>query len=131
MAEKIFDRLEQQAYDAVMTGIRNALKQFESGSGMQEVSPPSSKRDEGEVVTARAVGRRSRRASGREALSPGQQEVYDVIKAYYEEHGVSPTYAEIAEAVDKTGVGAQVLAIAKKGWIELDPEKSSRKIIPL
>ena len=58
------------------------------------------------------------------SLSDRQREVLDVIRGYVRDHGVAPSRPEIAEALGlkhKSTVDAHLLALMKKGWIELRP----------
>lgn len=131
------DALERRAYEAVLAGVRSALSEL---GAEKKVTPvrEGEKREEASqepveesAMRVRAVGRGRRSKPAKRALTPTQQEVYDEITSYYNEHGESPTYAELAAALDKSGVATIVHAIEQKGWIHLDTEKYSRKIVPL
>lgn len=54
-------------------------------------------------------------------LSPKQNETYDFIKEFREMNGYSPTYAEIANALDKnvSTIVSCVSEMCKKGFIKV------------
>jgi len=58
--------------------------------------------------------------NGKRDLTDRQQQVLDIVRAHWRTHGVSPTFREVAEAMD-TSVNAAyvaVLAVARKGRLE-------------
>ena len=57
-------------------------------------------------------------------LTDRQLEVLDFIRAYVREHGVAPSRPEIAAGIgirNKSSVDGHLMALMRKGWIELQP----------
>ena len=62
-----------------------------------------------------------------QALTERQQETLDMIRAFIDEHGSSPTRAEITDALGLQSVNSTVQhlqALERKGYIELLPRRS-------
>lgn len=124
-AANLEKKIEQKAYDAVQKGVRNAMSDLGFGDLVKE--EPQEK-----TMQARRRSRTSRETSASrqlQELTPNQEEVLQVIQDYFDEHGQSPKYKEIEQRLGKGGVGQVVLSIEKKGWIERDNEKHSRKLV--
>lgn len=112
--------LEERAYNAVKRGISHALSDM-GLEGVENAAKP--------VMRARRRGRKGRNTKCNPVeLTTTQKEVLKTIQEYMDEHDKSPTYSEISEALDKSGVATIVHAIEEKGWIHLDDTKFSRKI---
>jgi len=64
-----------------------------------------------------------------------QRETYDFIRGFWQEHGFSPTYQEIATAIGSSGSYSIVLALEERNWVRIGyrntPTASKRAIIPL
>ena len=67
-----------------------------------------------------------------------QKETYDFIRKYWAEHGLSPTYREIATAIGASGPGVAftlVAALEERNWVRVGyrntPTASARAIIPI
>jgi repressor LexA len=60
-------------------------------------------------------------------LTPKQQKVLAFIRNYFTQHGVAPTYEEIAQALDLKYVNSvrqYLLALHEKGFIDIEENKS-------
>lgn len=134
--------IEDTAYKAVFTGINNALKDLgfvatPSSVPVADVAttPSTTVAEEPKskgTMKVRARGRKGRKAARKigtlPELTKTQKEVMEAIQSHYDEKGVSPTYTELADQLDKSGVATIVHAIENKGWIRLNDQKYSRKI---
>lgn len=64
-------------------------------------------------------------------MTKRQQEIYDVIVVYTREHGVSPSYRDVAATigVSTSVIHKQIDYISRKGYIQKEPyEKRSFRI---
>jgi hypothetical protein len=81
---------------------------------------------EGGKAPSKLIGRR---------MTHRQKETYDFIRKFWQEHGLSPTYREIATAIGSSGAYSIVAALEERNWVRVGyrntPTASARAIIPI
>lgn len=136
--------IESTAYNAVFSGINNALRDLGLGgqvspkevaattapTRVEPKSQPEPAPQNGTTMKVRARGRKGRQKPPKlPSLTETQKDVMKSIQKYMDAHGgQSPTYTELAKDLNKSGVATIVHAIENKGWIHLNDKKYSRKI---
>jgi len=126
--------IEERAYHAVCSGVSKAMNDMGFSAPQQTPAKPKQKQDQPAEKPKSTMRARRRGRKGRATkkspfeLTSTQEEVLKTIQEFVDKNDKSPTYSEIAEDLDKSGVATIVHAIADKGWIGLDDSKFSRKI---
>jgi O6-methylguanine-DNA--protein-cysteine methyltransferase len=135
-SEAVRQMVKTKVKAAAQQGMMEAFQELGFSTAPQEAKPPEPEtppEPQGKSQKTMRARSRSRKGRGKKGTGPleltdTQQEVLSTIQGHIEKHGHSPTYSEIADELDKSGVATIVHAIENKGWIKLDDTKFSRKI---
>ena len=63
-------------------------------------------------------------------LTPPQQEVFDALANYCDQHDYPPTTRELAEATGRKAISNELQAVRKKGWAEKIEGMHNRSTVP-